>query len=110
MANAFKRKLHRQIGTSLTAINAYTVPSSTETTIIGLTVSNTTAAPIEVGVTLNDATNDYYIVKSAPIPAGASLVVVGGDQKVVLQVGDSVKVISDTATSCDAVMSILEIT
>jgi len=37
-------------------------------------------------------------------------VVVGGDQKVVLETNDSIKVKSDTATSVDAVMSILEIT
>ena len=110
MANTFKNKLQRQIGTSLTAIESYTVPASTETTVIGLTVSNITAATIEVDVTVNDATNDYYVVKTAPVPAGGSLVVVGGDQKLVLTTGDSVKVKSDTATSADVVMSILEIT
>ena len=110
MANTFKNKLERQIGTSLTAIESYTVPASTETTVIGLTVSNTTAATIEVDVTVNDATNDYYVVKTAPVPSGGSLVVVGGDQKLVLTTGDSVKVKSDTATSADVVMSILEIT
>ncbi len=110
MANTFKNKLERQIGTSLTAIESYTVPASTETTVIGLTVSNTTAATIEVDVTVNDATNDYYVVKTAPVPSGGSLVVVGGDQKLVLTTGDSVKIKSDTATSADAVMSILEIT
>tara|TARA_B100001996_G_scaffold3684_1_gene3144 strand:- start:19 stop:351 length:333 start_codon:yes stop_codon:yes gene_type:complete len=110
MANTFKNKLERQIGTSLTAIESYTVPASTETTVIGLTVSNTSAATIEVDVTVNDATNDYYVVKTAPVPSGGSLVVVGGDQKLVLTTGDSVKVKSDTATSADVVMSILEIT
>jgi len=110
MANTFKNKLERQIGTSLTAIESYTVPASTETTVIGLTVSNTTAGTIEVDVTVNDATNDYYVVKTAPVPSGGSLVVVGGDQKLVLTTGDSVKVKSDTATSADVVMSILEIT
>ena len=110
MADTFKNKLERQIGTSLTAIESYTVPASTETTVIGLTVSNTSAATIEVDVTVNDATNDYYVVKTAPVPSGGSLVVVGGDQKLVLTTGDSVKVKSDTATSADVVMSILEIT
>jgi len=35
---------------------------------------------------------------------------IGGDQKVVLETNDSIKVKSDTASSVDAVMSILEIT
>ena len=109
MANAFKNKTHRQIGTTLTKIEAYDCPGSTETTIIGLTIANTSASAIEVDATLNDGTNDFYIVKEAPVPVGASLVVIGGDQKVVLMPGDSVKVKSSAATSADAIMSILEI-
>ena len=110
MANAFKNKTQRQIGTTLTPIETYTVPGATETTIIGLTIANTAASQIEVDATLNDGTNDFYIVKAAPVPVGSSLVVIGGDQKVVLMPGDSVKIRSNTATSADAVMSILEIT
>ena len=110
MANAFKNKSSRQIGTSLTAIGSYTVGGSTETTVIGLTIANTTTVAIEVDATLNDGTNDFYIVKNAPVPAGGSLVAVGGDQKVVMMPGDSIKVKSDTATSADVIMSILEIT
>ena len=109
MANAFKNKTHAEIGTSLTKIQGYDCPGSTETTIIGLTIANTSASAIEVDATLNDGSNDFYIVKAAPVPVGASLVVIGGDQKVVLMPGDSVKVRSDTATSADAIMSILEI-
>ncbi len=109
MANAFKNKTQRQIGTSLTALESYTVPGSTETTVIGLTIANTTASQILVDATLNDGSNDFYIVKEAPVPVGSSLIVVGGEQKVVLMPGDSVKVKSDTATSADAIMSILEI-
>ena len=110
MANAFKNKTQRQIGTSLTAIESYTVGGSTETTVIGLTIANTTTGTIVVDATLNDGSNDFYIVKNAPVPAGGSLVAVGGDQKVVLMPGDSIKVKSDTATSADVIMSILEIT
>lgn len=110
MANDFKRKLSRSIGTSLTAVGSYTVGASTQTTVIGLTVANTTASQVLVDATVNDGSNDTYIVKNAPVPAGGSLVIIGGDQKVVLETNDSIKVKSDTATSVDAVMSILEIT
>ena len=47
MANAFKNKTQRQIGTSLTPIETYTVPGSTETTIIGLTIANTSRCHIK---------------------------------------------------------------
>ena len=110
MANAFKNKTHRQIGTTLTKIEAYDCPGSTETTIIGLTIANRVTSAIEVDVLLNDGSNDFYVVKTAPVPVGGALVVVGGDQKLVMMPGDSVKVKSDTASSADVIMSILEIT
>jgi hypothetical protein len=110
MANTFTRKLSRSIGTSLTAVGSYTVGASTDVTVIGLTVANRTASQVLVDATLNDGSNDTYIVKDAPVPAGSSLVIVGGDQKVVLTTNDSIKVKSDTASSVDAIMSILEIT
>lgn len=110
MANTFTRKVSRSIGTSATAVGSYTVGSSTQTTVIGLTLANRTGSQVLADVTLNDGSNDTYMVKDAPIPAGSSLVVVGGDQKVVLVTNDSIKVTSDTASSIDAIMSILEIT
>ena len=110
MANTFKRKLSRSIGTSLTAVGSYTVSASTEVTVIGLVVSNTTASQVLVDATLNDGSNDTYLIKEAPVPSGGAIVIVGGDQKVVLEPNDSLKVKSDTASSVDVVMSILEIT
>jgi hypothetical protein len=110
MANSFKRKLSRSIGTSLTAVGSYTVGAATEVTVIGLAVANTSASQVLVDATLNDGSNDTYLIKEAPVPSGGSIVIIGGDQKVVLEVGDSIKIKSDTAASVDVVMSILEIT
>lgn len=110
MASTFSRKLSRSIGTSLTAVGSYTVGASTQTTVIGLSVANISAATVEVDISLNDGTNDTYLIKGAPVLPGASLVVSGGDQKIVLVTNDSVKVKSNTASSVDAVMSILELT
>ena len=110
MANTFTRKVSRGVGTALTAVGGYTVGSSTQTTVIGLTVANTSAATINIDVTLNDGSNDTYVVKDAPVPVGGALVPIGGNQKVVLITGDSIKVNSSAASSVDAVLSILEIT
>jgi hypothetical protein len=109
MANVFTRKVSRNIGTSLTSVGSYTVGAGVQTTVIGLSVCNTTTAPVTVSVTVNDGTNDTYLVKGAGIPVGQSLIPIGGDEKVVLIVGDSLKVQSSAATSLDVVMSILEI-
>src|SRR6056297_804111 len=90
--NSFKRKLQTDVGTSLTVVDSYVVPSLTEVTVIGLTVANTFTTSVEVDVSVYDGSTDTYLVKSAPIPLGGSLVVVGGEQKVVLGPGDSIRV------------------
>jgi acetyltransferase-like isoleucine patch superfamily enzyme len=111
MANTFTRKLERQVGTSATDIGSYTVPSATTTIVVGLSVTNTTGSAVTANVYIQDnATNNTYLVTNAPISSGSSLVVGGGDQKIVLITGDSVYVQSSAATSLDAVMSIMEIT
>lgn len=109
MANTFKNRTLRTVGTTPTDVGAV-VASSTQTTLIGMTIANVVSSVISVTVTLNDGTNTTNIVKDAPIPVGGSLVVLGGDQKVVLMTGDKIIVTSNTASSADVVMSFLEIT
>ncbi len=114
MANAFLSETDKDIGTSAATI--YTCPSSTETTIIGLSIANIVTTQITVDVELNGsgrtsgAVDNVHLVKAAPIPVGGSLVVVGGDQKVVMEPGDTLTVTSDTASSADVVLSHLDIT
>ena len=109
MANTFKNRTLRAVGTSPTDVGAV-VASSTQTTLIGMTLSNITSGVINVTGTLNDGSNTTHIVKTAPVPTGGSLIAVGGDQKIVLMTGDKIIVTSDTASSCDVIMSFLEIT
>ena len=112
MANSFKNRTLRGVGTTATAVGA-AVAASTETTLIGMTIANVTSGVINVTVTLTDnagTPNVTNLVKDAPIPTGGSLVVLGGDQKVCLMTGDIIKVTSNTASSADVIMSFLEIT
>lgn len=108
MANTFKNAASANVGTS--SVTIYTAPASTTTTIIGLTVANTYTAPIYVNVFVSISGVDYYLIKQGAVPIGGSLVPVGGDQKVVLQAGNSIKVSSSQASSADVVLSALEIT
>lgn len=109
MANTFKLKTSTGVGTSAATI--YTTPSATATTVIGLSIANITTSAIEVDVQIENSDGDnIYIVKAAPVPVGGSLVAVGGDQKVVMEASDILKVTSDTASSADVALSILEIT
>lgn len=107
MANTFKNQFSKSVGTSAATI--YTTPSATSTTIIGLTVGNTTASPITVDVYVTSSATDYYLVKGAVVPVGGSLVPVGGDQKLVLEAADVLKVVSSAASSADVICSLLEI-
>lgn len=109
MANTFKRKLSRAIGNTATQIGTYAVGSGVTSVVIGLTVTNTSGSAISANVFLNDSVANTSILTNAPISSGSSLVVVGGDQKVVLESGDSIWVQSSSASSVDVVMSIMEI-
>ena len=109
MANTFYNKLSRNLGTGLTAVGSYTVGSGNTAIVLGLTVCNVSGSTINVDVTVYNGANDHYIVKTAPVSAGGALVPIGGDQKIVLQAGHSIRVQSDAATSLDAILSIMEI-
>lgn len=108
MANVFKNAFNKDVGAS--PVTTYTCPSATQTTLIGLSVANTTNSPITCDAYITSSAVDYYLIKGGIVPVGGSLVIVGGDQKVVLEVADALKVETSAATSADVVCSLLEIT
>jgi hypothetical protein len=110
MANTFTRKLSRGVGTTAESVGSYTVAANTKVVIVGLTVTNTSGSAITANVFINDGAANTSVVTNAPISSGASLVPIGGDQKIVLITGDSLRVQSSTASSVDAILSIMEIT
>lgn len=110
MANTFYRKVSRNIGTSAASIGSYTVGANTKAVVLGLTVSNVSGATIAVDIYINDGSNNTYLVKGAPVSSGGAIIPIGGDQRVVLEANDSIKVVSDSSSSADAILSIMEIT
>lgn len=107
MANNFKSYPSKNVGTS--AATVYTCPSATQTTLIGLSMANTSSSPITTDAYVTRSAVNYYLVKGATVPVGGSLVIVGGDQKVVLQAADVLYVVNSAASSGDAFASLLEI-
>ncbi len=107
MANTFKLKTKANIG--VTTVGIYTVPSATQTTAIGLVVANKTLGTVTANVRIGRSGSNYSIVEQAPILTGSSLVVIGGDQKLVLKASDSIQVTSSVVGSADAILSVLEI-
>lgn len=110
MAETFNNVKSRNIGVTPTNVGGYTAPVATQVTIIGLTVSNVTTLPVKCSISIYDGANDFFILKNADVAVGQAHSVIGGDQKVVLNVGESIRVVSDMASSLDAVMSKLELT
>ena len=109
MANTFTNIKVQDVTTGWSPIGSV-LNDSTQRTIIGMTVANTTSAVISVDVRILNGSTPTVIVEAAPVPTGGSLVVIGGDQKLVLVEDDIVQVKSNTATSCDVIMSMLDIT
>ena len=77
--------------------------------VIGIRVTNTTAGAItiDVFVTITGPTN-RYIAKGLSIPPSSSVELVTGGAKFVMQDTDVLKVESDTATSADVYVSVVE--
>jgi len=110
MANTFYRKTLANVGLIANTVGSYTVGGSVTSVVLSLSIANTSGSTVYASAFVANGASLTYIVKSAPVSAGGTLVVIGGDQKVVLQTNDNVKVVSDTVNSLDCIMSVMEIT
>lgn len=101
MANIFKNYTSStSVGTGATTI--YTVPSVTTSVVIGCNLANVTASQIKVDVQVAGV----YLIKGVPLPANAAISVLDG--KIIAEAADTVVITSDTASSCDVIVSVLE--
>lgn len=109
MPNTFKSNVAANIITAGNTV--YTCPASTQAIVIGCSVANKSAATnANTSVYLRRVANNYTIVSGAAVNPGSSLVVVGGEQKLVLQVSDAIFVTSSNNAVLDCIVSVLEIT
>jgi len=104
MAQDFRRYTSNAVGISATPL--FTADSYD--TIVGISVANIKENTITVDVYINDSTDNIYLVKDAPIPAGSTLQVLDGGAKFVVENGDSLYVVSDTASSADVWVSTVD--
>jgi len=125
VANTFKAFSKASVGT--TATTAYQVElggaSGKTAIVIGISLANRAATPINVNVQIDRPaagttaapSDDVYLAKDIPIPAGSTLEVMAG-QKLIMEysagagAGDKIVVTSDTASSLDVIVNALEIT
>ena len=104
MAQNFRRYTSNNVGASASTL----FTANSYDTIVGIYVANVTSSSVLASVYINDGTNDIHLVKDAPIPAGSALQILDGGSKIVVQSGDALKIISDTATSLDTVVSTVD--
>lgn len=107
MAQNFRRYTENAVGAT-----PVDIPNGsnfdTYDTIIGISVANIVGSTINVDVYINDGSNNIYLVKTAPIPSGGALQLLDGGAKVVVQSGDRMYVVSDTASSADVWVSAVD--
>ena len=104
MAQDFERYGDQDVGTSAVAIHT----SNSDDAIIGINLANVHTSQILVSVYITVSSADYYIIKNAPIPTGSTLQVLDGGARITLVSGDALKVVSNTASSLDAWISVVD--
>jgi hypothetical protein len=109
MGTVFKNVLSTGIGT--TPVTVLTSNGSATTTIIGMSLSNTTSGIIQVNIQIQDtvASTSAYYVYGLTIPPNSSARVVSGGEKLNLGPLTNVIITSNSTTSLDLVMSWVEI-
>ena len=106
MAQNFKNQLENVSNVAediLDAVNSFDA-------VVGIRLSNVASVAITVDVYIVRASpsGTFYLTKNTPIGVGQSLELIDGGSKIVLQSGDKIMAISDTATSLDAVVSYVD--
>ena len=104
MAQDFERYIQRNVGTSAATVHT----SNSDDAIISVRCANTTTSTINIDVFINDGSNDYYLIKNAPIVSGGSLELIDGGSKIVMLNNDVLKAKSDIASSLDVWASFVD--
>ena len=102
MANTFKNKFAANVNHAA-YVDLYTVPSSTTTIVLGLSICNKTANSVDVYVQVqdtSDSNNDFQVLDTVSVPSRTTLEVMAG-QKYVLETTDVLRVKSGTASALD---------
>jgi hypothetical protein len=109
MTTAFKNVLNSGLGSSPTTV--LTTNASARTTVIGLSLTNTTSGIILASVQLQDtvASTTAYFVNNIVIPPNTSARVINGGERLVCGPSTNIIVNSNFDNSIDLVMSYVEI-
>ena len=108
MAETFK---NFKAAMTTTASVAYTCPAATTAVVLMIQVANIDGLNEADGsiswTDSSDTDTETFLIKTAPVPAGSSLGVLSG--KMVLEAGDTIKVLASVDSDLVASGSVLEI-
>ena len=104
MAQDFRNTLARVIGTGDTTILA----GGNYDAVIGIRCCNIVATTILVDVKIAKGGADYFLAKGVNIPPNSAIELIQGGAKIVLESGDVLEAVSDTASSLDVVLSYID--
>jgi hypothetical protein len=108
MATFFRTKVVTNIGT--TAVDALQTVDNNRFTIIGCNLANTTIDDVYIDIFVIDSSSVVgYYVKGLKIPANSSVKVITNGEKLILAEQCGLRIVADTESSVDAVISYAEI-
>lgn len=109
MATNFKNVIEKDIGT--VRVSVYTTPPANNTTVLGLSLANTTDSVVTASVLLGDGDGSSiaFLVKEMPIPPNSTFKPFGKGEKMIMQANDVLYVESNITDSIDVILSMVEI-
>ena len=109
MAEVFKNASKVSVSNS-SADTIYTAPSSTTSIVLGVAIANKTSNTVALTLSFTDssASTTTQMIPAVQIPGNTTMEVLAG-QKYILETGDSLKALADTATAIDITMGVLEL-
>lgn len=109
MTTNFKNVLNSGLGSSPTTV--LTTNASSRTTVIGLSLTNTSSSVVLASVQLQDtvASTSAYYVQNIVIPPNTSARVINGGERLVCGPSTNIIITSNIDSSIDLVMSYVEI-
>ena len=87
--------------------------SNSDDAIVGIRLANIHAsaaitADVYITSDASGSSDDSYIIKNATIPFGSSLELIDGGAKIIVQSGDALKAVCDTANSLNVWVSYVD--
>ena len=103
MAQYFRNNLQGAVGT--TPVNL--IVAGDYDAVIGIRICNIVTSTVEVDVYITNSGNKH-IAKGVVVPPNSAIELIQGGAKIVLENGDTLSAVSNTASSVDIVTSFID--